>query len=82
MLQVNPKMLPRLAELEKDLLLRRRRAEEEQWLGEVEGITATLTFLYAKQAEAARLTTRPVVDLGLPTPAPRNLHDPQLITFE
>lgn len=34
MLQINPKMLPRLAELEKDLLLRRKRAEEEQWLGE------------------------------------------------
>lgn len=36
MLQVNPKMLPRLVEIEKDLLLRRRRAEEEQWLGEIE----------------------------------------------
>ncbi|MET9324737.1 tyrosine-type recombinase/integrase [Streptomyces sp. NPDC003038] len=68
MLQVNPKLLPRLAELEKDLLLRRQRAEEEQWLGEVEGINATLTFLHAKQAEAARLSTRPVVDLGLPAP--------------
>ncbi|WP_229911540.1 hypothetical protein [Streptomyces aurantiogriseus] len=28
MLQVSPKMLPRLAELEKDLLLRRKRAQE------------------------------------------------------
>lgn len=45
MLQVNPKMLPRLAEIEKDLLLRRKRAQEEHWLGEVEGIDFTLTFL-------------------------------------
>jgi hypothetical protein len=41
MLQVNPQMLPRLAEIEKDLILRRRRAEEEQWLGEIEGIDMT-----------------------------------------
>ncbi|MEU5239781.1 hypothetical protein ACH4UR_24990 [Streptomyces lydicus] len=39
---------------------------EEQWFGEVEGIDITLTFLHAKQAEAARLSKRPVVDLGLP----------------
>ncbi|MFJ2131420.1 tyrosine-type recombinase/integrase [Streptomyces sp. NPDC087845] len=70
MLQVNPKMLPRLAEIEKDLLLRRKRAQEEQWLGEVEGIDSTLTFLRAKQAEAARLTKRPVTDLGIPRPRP------------
>ncbi|MFD7443338.1 tyrosine-type recombinase/integrase [Streptomyces sp. NPDC059909] len=68
MLQVNPKMLSRLAELEKDLLVRRKRAEEEQWLGEIDGIDMTLTFLRAKQAEAARLTRRPAVDLGLPRP--------------
>ncbi|MGA4846450.1 tyrosine-type recombinase/integrase [Streptomyces sp. G5(2025)] len=70
MLQVNPKMLPRLAEIEKDLLMRRKRAEEEHWFGEVEGIDTTLTFLRAKQAEAARLLQRPVIDLGLPTPRP------------
>lgn len=70
MLQVNPKMLSRLAEIEKDLLLRRKRAQEEQWLGEVEGIDSTLTFLRAKQAEAARLTKRPVADLGIPRPRP------------
>lgn len=66
MLQVNPKMLPRLAELEKDLVLRRKRAEEEQWLGEIDGIDLTLTFLRTKQAEASRLTRRPPVELGLP----------------
>ncbi|MEU8810723.1 recombinase [Streptomyces violaceoruber] len=68
MLQVNPKMLPRLANLEKDLLLRRKRAQEEQWLGEIEGIELTLTFLRTKQADAARLTRRAPVDLGIPRP--------------
>ncbi|MFF0067182.1 recombinase [Streptomyces sp. NPDC005279] len=71
MLQVSPKMLPRLAEIEKDLLLRRKRAEEEQWLGEIEGIDLTLTFVRAKQADAARLTRRTPVGLGIPTvPSP------------
>ncbi|MEV6683524.1 hypothetical protein AB0N09_42770 [Streptomyces erythrochromogenes] len=67
MLQVNPKVLPRLAEIEKDLILGRKRAEEEQWLGEIEGIDLTLTFVRAKQADAAR-TRRAPVDLGLPLP--------------
>ncbi|MEV5146910.1 recombinase [Streptomyces sp. NPDC052727] len=66
MLQVNPKMLPRLADLEKDLLLRRKRAGEEHWLGEIEGIDLTLTFLRTKQVDVARLRQRPPVDLGLP----------------
>ncbi len=67
MLQVNPKMLPRLAEIEKDLILRRKRAEEEQWLGELEGIDMTLTFVRTKQADAARLAGRSPVALGIPT---------------
>ncbi|WP_405974226.1 site-specific integrase [Streptomyces sp. NBC_00988] len=66
MLQVNPKTLPRLAEIEKDLLLRRKRAEAEDWLGEIEGIDMTLTFLRTKQADAARILHRPVVNLGMP----------------
>lgn len=73
MLQVNPKMLPRLAEIEKDLLLRRKRAQEEHWLGEVEGIDSTLTFLRAKQAEAARLSKRPTTNLGIPRPRPEEI---------
>jgi hypothetical protein len=67
MLQVNPKMLARLAELEQDLLQRLRRAETEGWLGEIDGINTTLTFLRTKQADAARTVRRPV-DLGLPRP--------------
>ncbi|MER5409025.1 recombinase [Streptomyces sp. NPDC002769] len=70
MLQVNPKVLSRLAEIEKDLLRRRKRAQEEQWLGEVDAIDSTLTFLRAKQAEAAGLTKRQVTDLGIPRPRP------------
>ncbi|MFD0394932.1 recombinase [Streptomyces nogalater] len=72
MLQVNPKMLPRLAEIEKDLILRRKRAEAEQWLGEIEGIDMTLTFVRTKQADAARLAHRPPVSLGIPTTRPQS----------
>ncbi|MFI0897702.1 tyrosine-type recombinase/integrase [Streptomyces sp. NPDC020983] len=72
MLQVNPKMLGRLGEIEKDLLLRRKRAEAEEWHGEIEGIDLTLTFLKAKQAEAARLTRRPPVGLGIPGIRPQD----------
>ncbi|MEU9519711.1 site-specific integrase [Streptomyces sp. NPDC048224] len=65
-LQVNPKMLSRLEELEKDLILRRKRAELEGWLGEIDGIDKTLTFLRAKRIEAERIKQRTAVHLGLP----------------
>jgi hypothetical protein len=48
MLSIDPKMLPRLEEIEDDLLARRARAEHEAWLGEIEGIDLTLTFLRQK----------------------------------
>jgi integrase len=41
-LHVDPKMLPRLIELERDLRDRRRRAKHEGWTGEIEGIDLTL----------------------------------------
>ncbi|MEH0975167.1 tyrosine-type recombinase/integrase [Micromonospora sp. CPCC 205546] len=66
MLHVNPKMIDRLGELEKDLLTRRQHAQREHWLGEVEGIDLTLTFLRAKREEAERLSRRPVTQLGIP----------------
>ncbi|WP_158718907.1 hypothetical protein [Streptomyces globisporus] len=50
MLQVNPKILPRLAEIEKALILRRKRAEEEQWLDEIEGIDTALSFVRTKRS--------------------------------
>lgn len=68
MLHVSPKMLPRLAELEADLLDRRARAETEGWIGEIEGIDLTLTFLRSKRDETQRRTQRPPVALGIPTP--------------
>jgi hypothetical protein len=59
-------MLPRLDEIEVDLLARRARAEAENWLGEIEGIDLTLTFLCAKRDEASRLARGAPVDLGIP----------------
>jgi hypothetical protein len=60
-------MLPRLDEIEDDLLALRARAEREAWLGEVEGIDLTLTFLRDKRAEAHRIHQREPIHLGLPT---------------
>ncbi|MGI5200374.1 recombinase [Spirillospora sp. CA-108201] len=68
MLEINPKMLGRLAEIEIDPLTRRARAEAESWLGEIEGIDLTLTFLRSKRQEAERQARRTPVDLGLPAP--------------
>jgi hypothetical protein len=69
MLAINPKMLARLDEIEDDLLARRARAEREAWLGEVEGIDLTLTFLRQKRGEAKRLARVAPVELGMPTDA-------------
>lgn len=70
MLQVDPAMTPRLDELETDLLARRRRAVTEGWLGEIEGIDLTLTFLRSKRHQAHR-----AINLGLPTNKPRKAAD-------
>lgn len=66
-LNVNPKMLFRLDELESDLEERKARAASEGWLGEIEGIDRTLQCLSTKRADALRLTrvTRQV-NLGIP----------------
>lgn len=60
-------MIFRLDELEADLMARRQRAAQQQWLGEIEGIDRTLACLRDKCADAARLTgiTRNV-GLGMP----------------
>lgn len=65
-LHVSPKMLARLDELEEDLLGRRARAEAESWLGEIEGIDLTLSFLRGKREDTRRRAQRPAVDLGMP----------------
>lgn len=66
MLNINPKMLHRLDEIEADLLARRARAEAESWLGEVEGIDLTLTFLRQKREDTRRLAHVAPVGLGMP----------------
>ena len=66
MININPKMLPRLDEIEADLLGRRARAEAEGWLGEIEGIDLTLTFLRQKRDQTRRLARIAPLDLGMP----------------
>lgn len=67
MLSIHPKMLPRLDELEADLLARRQRAIDEGWRGEVEGLDLTLRFLRSKRAQAHRAAATAGVDLAMPT---------------
>jgi site-specific recombinase XerC len=64
MLHLDPKILPRLDELESDLINRRARAQDEGWLGEIEGIDLTLAFLRDKRSRARRLTAPTL--LGIP----------------
>ncbi|MER6546790.1 tyrosine-type recombinase/integrase [Streptomyces sp. NPDC001250] len=70
MLNVNPKMLGRLNELEADLITRRARAQAEGWAGEIEGLDLTLQLLRAKRDDTYRRAQRPTVDLGIPEPRP------------
>jgi hypothetical protein len=66
MININPKMLPRLDEIEDDLQARRSRAQHEGWLGEIEGIDLTLTFLRQKRDQTRRLARIAPTDLGMP----------------
>jgi hypothetical protein len=66
MININPKMLPRLDEIEDDLQARRSRAGDEGWLGEIEGIDLTLTFLRQKRDQTRRLARIAPTDLGMP----------------
>jgi hypothetical protein len=66
MININPKMLPRLDEIEDDLQARRGRAAHEGWLGEIEGIDLTLTFLRQKRDQTRRLARIAPVSLGMP----------------
>jgi site-specific recombinase XerD len=64
MLHIDPKMIRRLDEIETDLHTRRARAQDEGWLGELEGIDLTLTFLDGKRADAKRLSQLPPTRIG------------------
>jgi hypothetical protein len=66
MININPKMLPRLDEIEDDLQARRSRAAHEGWLGEIEGIDLTLTFLRQKRDQTRRLARIAPTNLGMP----------------
>lgn len=66
-LNINPKMLPRLEELEIDLLKRRSHAQKEGWLGELEGLDLTLTHLRQKREQTRRIVQSGAVSLGIPT---------------
>ena len=66
MININPKMLPRLDEIEADLQARRSRAGHEGWLGEIEGIDLTLTFLRQKRDQTRRLARIAPTNLGMP----------------
>jgi hypothetical protein len=72
---LDPTMLPRRGELEEDLIARRRRAQEEGWKGEIEGLDLTLTFLRSKRAQTQhmmRMGAPGHADLGMPA-LPLNL---------
>lgn len=69
MLRIDPKMLARLDDLENDLVDRRARAETEGWLGEIEGIDLTLTYLQDKREQAVRLTRKQPISLSSRAPA-------------
>ncbi|WP_051162271.1 hypothetical protein [Nocardia brevicatena] len=60
MLHIDPQIGSRLEEIETDLLARQSRAQAEGWLGEIEGIEPTLTFLRDKREQAHKL------GLGMP----------------
>ena len=64
LLRINPTMLPRLDELEKDLLSRRALAADRGWLGELEGLDLTLRFRREKRDESQHLTQPPVLNIG------------------
>ncbi|ORM37234.1 MULTISPECIES: site-specific integrase [Williamsia] len=66
MLHVSPDMLDRLNELETDLHARRDIAQTKGWIGEVEGIALTLSFLARKRTDLERLSATKTTALGLP----------------
>lgn len=69
MLHIDPRMLPRLRELEDDLVARRSRAVREGWIGEIDGIDLTLRLLREKQFRGGKLA-RHTVEMGMPGPRP------------
>jgi hypothetical protein len=63
-------MLPRLEELEADLVQRRDQAVANGWKGEIEGIELTLTFLRSKRTQTRRAVSLGMPALAVPTVQP------------
>ena len=59
-------MLDRLNELEADLHTRRTIAQAKGWIGEIEGLTLTLSFLAQKRTDLERLNPTTSTQLGIP----------------
>ncbi|MFK0025666.1 recombinase [Streptomyces sp. NPDC090798] len=69
-------MLPRLDEIEEDLLARRKRAVTEGWQGEIEGIDLAVTFLRSKREQTRGFEGSGPVSLGPRDPRTAD-HPPQ-----
>lgn len=68
MLRPDPTQRPRLVEVHKNLQARISEAEQQGWLGEIGGLTISLTAAEAKLADLDRLTSRQTtVHLGMPS---------------
>jgi hypothetical protein len=65
----DPAQRPRIVEIHDNLIARITEAEREGWLGEVEGLTISLTGTNDKLTQIDR-QRRPTVDLGMPSTRP------------
>jgi len=72
LLNVDPRMLHRLDDIENDLIARRQRAGDEGWQGEIEGIDLTLGFLRGKRTDVKRRLRRSPIS-GSPQVPPTQL---------
>ncbi len=77
MLHVDPAILERLDEIHSDLTGRRKHAQAEGWLGEVEGIDLTLRLRAEKRGEVQRVTRVPSTSLGMPPTRPATKSPPR-----
>ncbi|MFI6906166.1 hypothetical protein ACIBKY_33220 [Nonomuraea sp. NPDC050394] len=68
LLRPDPAQRARLAEIRDNLIARITEAEQEGWLGEIEGLQVSLASAEEKlaQLDAEQVRQRQVVDLGMP----------------
>ncbi|MFD7498050.1 hypothetical protein ACFV8T_37910 [Streptomyces sp. NPDC059832] len=67
MLRPDPAQRPRLVEIRDNLLARITEAEQEGWLGEIEGLRVSLAGARDKLAQIDATTATRPTDLGMPT---------------